>query len=170
MIFSIKKIILCFCLSSISVFVINAQDWKVLKQDSLNLIYEIPRSWFVGGVMNEKTCHCTAGTLNSSLKDGINMVIFTSSEAHPNINLKAQEVWGYHYEENNLYDILKTSYFEYKMSISHWQEDYNLRVLRLYTEYKNKPLLLYFWSDKATIDKEQDLIFRIIYSLRPLQN
>ena len=160
----IKLLLLTFCLSS---FALYAQEWKVLRQDALNLVYDIPRSWFVGGVMNEKACHCAAGTLNSSLKDGINMVIFTSSTAHANINLKEQEVWGYHYAENNQHSVLKTSYFEYEMSISHWQEDANLQVLRLYTVYENKPVLLYFWSDKATMASKESTIFRIIYSLRP---
>lgn len=167
MISSIKKLILLIFLAFQSGLALNAQDWKLLKQDALNLIYEIPRSWFVGGVMNEKACHCAAGTLNSSIKDGINMVIFTSSQAHPNVVLQEQEVWGYHYKEKNVREILSTPYFTFEQTISTWQEDANLQVLRLYTMHENKPVLLYFWSEATVFEEKQNTIKRIVNSIRP---
>ncbi len=145
-----------------------AQQWKLLEQASLGLRYELPREWYVGGVLDARACHCTSGTVNSSYKGSLNMVVFSSAEYEVD-SLLRQPVWGYHYVDAPAVQTLATENYEFSQSVSRWREDSTLQVIRLHTMRGNKRLVVYFWGEAAEVERQASTIERIVRSVSPLQ-
>jgi hypothetical protein len=155
---------------------LQAQQWKQLEQKPLNVRYDLPRNWYVGGVMKEKNCHCYSGTLNSAFKGHLNMVLFESS-APTDADVKKQDVWGYTFLENvapsvgeNLgqdaaVQFVKAQNFIFEQTVSTWREDTTLQVIRLYAKVEKTHYLLYFWGSASDLKAQADVIDRIIKSV-----
>jgi hypothetical protein len=143
-----------------------AQSWKRLSQSPLGLSYEVPRNWFVGGIMDENKCNCESGTLNSSLKDQTNMVIFAAKEISLD-SLKRQTLEGYHFLETDFLARIKTDFFDFEQHTSYWKEDNTLQVIRLTTTQENRHYLIYFWGERNALLNQKENINRIINSIRP---
>ncbi len=156
---------LLFCFSPIpNLF---AQQWKRLSQSPLGLSYEVPRNWFVGGVLDEKQCNCESGTLNSSMKDQTNMVVFASRTLSL-AEMQAQNLEGYHFlEAPNSSQQLKTEFFEFEKQSSRWREDATLQVVRLSATREGRHYLIYFWGEAAALLAQKENLTRIISSIRP---
>jgi len=160
--FYLPLFILIFALLSAS----QAQQWKRLNQSPLGLSYEVPRNWFVGGILDEKQCNCESGTLNSSMKDQTNMVIFASNTLSLE-EMKLQDLESYHFVEVEAAERIKTEFFEFEKHVSRWKEDETLQVIRLTTTLENRQYLIYFWGEPAALLAQKENLERIIYSIRP---
>ncbi len=158
--------LLIFVLIFVLLPALQAQQWKRLSQSPLGLSYEVPRNWFVGGILDEKQCNCESGTLNSSLKDQTNMVIFASNTLSL-AEMKLQDLEGYHFVETEFKEQIETDFFIFEKQISRWKEDKTLQVMRLATTRENRNYLIYFWGEPAAMLAQKDNLTRIIHSIRP---
>jgi len=147
---------------------VRAQQWKRLEQAPLGVQYEIPREWYVAGVLDARACHCAGGTLNTSYKGNVNMVVFVSDEYELD-SLLRQSVWGYHYVDAPTIQTLATEAYQFAQSVSRWREDGSLQVIRLHTVRGSKRLVLYFWGDGQELERQNGVIERIVRSFSPLQ-
>lgn len=143
---------------------LGAQQWKQLQQLPLQVRYEVPREWYVGGVMKEKACHCKSGTLNSSYKGNINMVLFENNNNDPEL-IKKQDIWGYNYIDAPVVQSIQAKNFVFEQSVSTWREDTTLQVIRLYAKKENTHFVLYFWGDPESLAAQSAVIERIIKSV-----
>lgn len=143
------------------------QQWKTLEQMPLGLRYEVPREWYVGGIMDAKKCHCSSGTLNSSFRDHINMVVFASDKFSLD-SLKRQSVWGYSFVETLPKQEIPTKIFLFEQTVSRWREDNELNVIRLTATYQGVHYLLYFWGESEMLLRQNPVIERIIQSINPM--
>lgn len=143
-------------------------QWKQLEQKPLNVRYDLPRNWYVGGVMKEKACHCYSGTLNSAFKGHVNMVLFESAAATDE-EVKNQDVWGYTFIDAPAVQSVPAQNFIFEQTLSTWREDTTLQVIRLYAKVENKHYLLYFWGAASDLIAQADIIQRIISSVEYIE-
>jgi len=153
----------------ISVF---AQDWKTLRQASIQLEYKIPSNWYVGGYWNEKACQCTGGTMNLAPDYSISMMIMASDEYGLD-SLKQQKVGKNTFGKTTAPpNEIKTENFELQQSLSTWQSDTNTTVMRfsiLRSENNSNNYLIYFWGEAAHINENASIITTIIKSIKTLK-
>jgi hypothetical protein len=143
-------------------------QWKQLEQKPLNVRYDLPRNWYVGGVMKEKACHCYSGTLNSAFKGHVNMVLFESAAATDQ-EVKKQDVWGYTFIDAPAVQSVPAQNFMFEQTVSTWREDTTLQVIRLYAKVENKHYLLYFWGAASDLKAQSEIIQRIISSVEYIE-
>lgn len=146
----------------------NAQDWKELSQSSLNLKYQLPHEWYVGGYALDKNCNYTGTTLNASKNQGINMVIFSSKQISID-SLKNKQVWGYNFAPSLAKpEIIKTSFLSFEKALSTWVEDKETTVFRFASSSSDSNYLIYFWGKLEDITKNSSIIEHILESIQTL--
>lgn len=146
----------------------SAQNWKELNQASIQLKYNVPQGWYVGGYIYGKACNCTGATINSSKDQTISMVIFTDTTDLD--MLKKQKVWGYSFAPSSLSaENLQTDFLTFEKSMSTWREDTGSTVLRFSTSYNQSQYLVYFWGNLQDITQNADTIETILKSIQGIQ-
>lgn len=148
--------------------IVNAQHWKELIQESINLKYELPQGWYVRGYVSNKDCYCTGATINASKDQQINMVIFSTNKETID-SLKQQKVWGYSFATPSASsEIVHTNFLDFEKTVSTWQEDPQAAVLRFAATSVNFRYLIYFWGDLEDITKNSSIIEHILQSIQEL--
>lgn len=156
-------VLLFFCLFSSA----TAQTWMALEQSPLNLRYEIPYNWYVGGYMTSRSCNCTSGTINTAPSRDLNMVIFFSDDFDVD-SLKKQDVWGYRFAAPSVIDTLETPHFAYNVEHSRWENDADIMVIRLSTQVNGKSYVIYFWGSDDVLNNMDETIMHIVNSISPI--
>lgn len=156
-------VLLFFCWFSFA----SAQSWMALEQSPLNLRYEIPYNWYVGGYMTSRSCNCTSGTINTAPSRDLNMVIFFSDDFDVD-SLKKQDVWGYRFATPTSKDTLQTPYFDYEVEHSRWENDSDIMVIRLSTYMGGKSYVIYFWGSDDVLSSMEETIKHIVHSISPI--
>lgn len=148
--------------------ILNAQHWKELSQATMQLKYEIPQGWYVGGFISGKACNCTGATVNASKDQKINMVIFSSNTVNLD-SLKRQKIWGYSFAPPSMVsESLKTNFFDFQKDLSTWNEDDEATVLRFATSRNNFQYLVYFWGSFQEVTNHAQTIEQILNSIEQL--
>jgi hypothetical protein len=142
----------------------DAQTWMPLEQKPLNLRYEIPYNWYVGGYMTGRSCQCTSGTINTAPSRELNMVIFYSDE-HSVDSLQKQDIWGYRFLNPSVTEQISTTHFEFEAATSRWENDSNVMVMRLSASKGDHSYVIYFWGPDHVVGNARETILHIINSI-----
>lgn len=162
------KYLFVFLFLILGILSINAQHWNEISQESIHLKYDVPQGWYVGGVKSGKACQCTGASLNSAQDQSLNMVVFFSDKESID-SLQNQKVWGYSFVPPSMdSEKLPTTNFNFEKSISTWEEDKNIAVLRFATTHNNFNYVVYFWGSLNSISINTNIIEHILTSIQPL--
>ena len=143
---------------------VDAQPWMALEQSPLNLRYEIPYNWYVGGYMTSRSCNCTSGTINTAPNRDLNMVIFYSEEFDVD-SLTKQDVWGYKFNTPSITETISTPYMDFEVARSRWENDSDVMVMRLTATIEDNAYVIYFWGNDDIMSNMENTIIHIVHSI-----
>lgn len=157
--------VLLILAASISV---GQQNWKILVQETINLQYQLPNNWYVGGVMDDRASERSNYSMNVAPDYAVSMLIKCSKTLDIE-TLQTQKVWTYHFSppasENT---IVQTAHFEFSKAFSTWKEDTEMKVLQFSTtSLDGMNYVVYFWGSMETILDNSQLIETILKSIQP---
>lgn len=144
------------------------QNWKTLVQETIDLQYQLPNNWYVGGVMYDRAAGDGNYSMNVAPDYAVSMLIKCSDKLDVKA-LQEQKVWTYHFNPpSSANTTVQTNHFEFSKAFSTWKEDTDMKVLQFSTtSAAGMNYVVYFWGSMETILDNSQLIETILKSIQP---